>query len=112
MSLLNSGRIRQTYILLVTCVAFFALLLLVLPGMSIRLWLWVMGAALVANVVCVVLFTVWLSRLFPRRDSPIPALHHITAGNLDLAAKASPNPTESTRMPAPMPALVANLERT
>ncbi len=112
MNVLNSGRIRQTYALLATCVGIFALLLLVIPGMSVRMWLWIMAAALVASVVCVVLFQIWLGRVFARRDSAIELLHRITAGNLDLDAAAIRNATQSTRMSVAVRALVTTLERT
>jgi methyl-accepting chemotaxis protein/ABC-type oligopeptide transport system substrate-binding subunit len=112
MSLVNSGRTRQTYILLATCIGLFGLLLLVIPGMSTGLWLWVMGAALAASMVCVVLFQLWLAKVFARRDSAIELLNRITAGHLDLDAAAIRSATQSTRMSAAMRALVVNLERT
>jgi methyl-accepting chemotaxis protein/ABC-type transport system substrate-binding protein len=112
MSIFTAGRTRQTYVLLVTCVALFALLIVFVPGMTLRLWWWVMASATVASIVCGVLFEIWFARVLMRRDSAIQLLNRITAGDLALSATEIRDATQSARMSAALRALVSNLERT
>jgi methyl-accepting chemotaxis protein/ABC-type oligopeptide transport system substrate-binding subunit len=80
--------------------------------MTLRLWLWIEGCALIASIVCIILFTAWFSKVLLRRDSAINLLNRITSGDLSLRAAEIRNATQSARMSAALRALVTNLERT
>src|SRR3954447_14262531 len=112
MSILNRGRTRLTYVLLVACVGLFSFLLIFVPSMSLRLWLWVMLCALVASVACIVLFQMWFSNILARRDSAIQLLNRVTSGDLALSPSEIRSATQSARMSTALHALVANLDCT
>ena len=112
MNLKHFGRTQQMYLLLAACIAVFAILLWFVPEITFSLWWKAMLCALIASVLCVVIFNVWLSRVIIRRESAIQLLDRITSGDLSLSARYIIETTNSARMASAMRALVSNLERT
>jgi len=108
----NFGRTQQTWILLIVCIALFALLILLINGMTPAMWWKIMLAALVSSGACLLLFQFWLKSVLERRATSIHLLNRITAGDLSLTANDIRAATQSASMANAMRALVANLERT
>ena len=112
MNLRVFGRAQQMWVLIVACLLFFALGLLLVPGMNFSFWWKIVLVAVVTSGVSIVAFQVWLSRVLSRRNSAIQLLDRITAGDLSLSATEILSATQSGRMSAAMRALVSTLERT
>jgi len=112
MSTRHFGRAQQMWVLVAACFGMFAVFLLLVPGMTFRMWWPSLVAAAVASGITIGLFQWWLSTVFGRRDSSIQMLNRITAGDLSISAREIQLTTQSARMSAAMRALVSNLERT
>jgi methyl-accepting chemotaxis protein/ABC-type oligopeptide transport system substrate-binding subunit len=100
------------WVLIVACFVFFALLLLLVPGMTAALFRRVLLVAAITGGATIVAFQFWLSRVLSRRESSIQLLNRITAGDLTLNARDIESAARSARMTAALRALVSNLERT
>src|SRR3954465_1435479 len=112
MNLRHFGRAQQMWVLMAACFVMFGLFLLLVPGMSFRLWWLSLIAAAIAGGITIALFQWWLRTVFSRRDSSIQMLNRITAGDLSISAREIQLTTQSARMSSAMRALVSNLERT
>src|SRR5947199_2968941 len=106
------GRAQQMWVLIVVCLALFAVFLWLIGAMTFALWWRVMLAALIAAAISIGLFQLWLRSVLTRRDSAIKLLHRITGGDLSLSATDIRTAAQSNRMADAMRALVSNLERT
>ncbi|HEX9984370.1 MAG TPA: ABC transporter substrate-binding protein [Thermoanaerobaculia bacterium] len=106
------GRKQQVWLLPLACLVLVGLLLTLIPGMTGRLWLWVMLVAATGTGTCVGLFQLWLRSVLRRREGSIQLLDRITGGDLTLTAGEIALGTHSKRMSSAMRALVTNLERT
>src|SRR5260370_32766867 len=80
------GRSRQMWLLVVANIVLFALLILLIPGITFTLWWEIMLAGIAASGVCVVLFQLWLNATLTRREGTVGLLNRITAGDLSLNA--------------------------
>jgi methyl-accepting chemotaxis protein/ABC-type transport system substrate-binding protein len=100
------------WLLMVLCIALFAVFLWFIPTMSFTLWWRVMVAAIVASGTCAAVFQVWFQRVLGRRESVIELLNRITSGDLAMPSREIDVAANSARMAAALRALVANLERT
>lgn len=98
--------------LFVACIALFAILVWLVPGMTAPLYWRVMVAAVIASVVCIIIFQAWLGRVLSRRESAVLLLNRITGGDLSVNAREIDVGAHSARMGAALRALVSNLERT
>src|ERR1051325_4062465 len=106
------GRAQQSWILVAVCIVLFAFLILLIPGMTRRIWTWTIVAALVSSGICAALFYLWLRTAIDRRATSINALNRITAGDLSLTANDIRAVTQSASMATALRALVTTLERT
>jgi methyl-accepting chemotaxis protein/ABC-type oligopeptide transport system substrate-binding subunit len=106
------GRAQQSWILVAVCIVLFAFLILLIPGMTRRIWTWTIVAALVSSGICAALFYLWLRTAIDRRATSINALNRITAGDLSLTANDIRAVTQSESMATALRALVTTLERT
>src|SRR5258706_8686472 len=112
MNLRHFGRAQQMWVLVAACFVMFGLFLLLVPGMTFRIWWPSLLSAAIASSVTIAMFQWWLSTVSGRRDSSIQMLNRITAGDLSISAREIQLTTQSARMSAAMRALVSNLERT
>ncbi|HUP63308.1 MAG TPA: ABC transporter substrate-binding protein [Thermoanaerobaculia bacterium] len=112
MKLRQFGRSQQMWVLVVACIALFALFLLPIPGMTFSLWWKCMLAGIGASSICIFLFQVWLGRILMRREGMIKLIDQVTTGDLSLTARDIVAETQSAKMAAAMRALVSTLERT
>jgi hypothetical protein len=94
------------WVLVAACFVMFALFLLLVPGMTFRMWWPSLLAAAVASAITISLFQWWLRTVLSRRDSSIQMLNRITAGDLSISAQEIQLTTQSVRMSAAMRALV------
>lgn len=106
------SRTQQMWVIIVLCIAIFALLLLAIPEIRGPLYWKVMAAAAAACILCIILFELWLRRVLGRRDQAITFMNRISAGDLALSAGEIVTATRSERMASALRALVSNLERT
>lgn len=100
------------WVLIVVCLAFFSLVLLLIPEMNASLWWKTVLAAAVSSALSIVVFQLWLARVLTRREGTIQILDRVTGGDLSLTARDIMDATQSERMASAMRALVTNLERT
>ncbi|MEA2489280.1 MAG: peptide/nickel transport system substrate-binding protein [Acidobacteriota bacterium] len=100
------------WVLIVVCLAFFSLVILLIPGMNASLWWKTVLAAAVSCSLSIFVFQNWLTRVLTKREGTIQILDRVTAGDLSLSARTIRDATQSARMAAAMRALVSNLERT
>jgi methyl-accepting chemotaxis protein/ABC-type transport system substrate-binding protein len=103
---------QQLWVVSVACVLLFALLLLIVPGMTRALYWRVMAAAVFTVAIAVIVFQIWLGSILGRRESSVSVLDRITSGDLSLTGQDIQAATRSPRMLASLRALVSNLERT
>lgn len=103
---------QQMWLLIVACLAIFALICWFLPGMTFTLWWKVIAASVSASAFSIGIFQVWLTRGLARREGILSLLNRVTGGDLDISAREIINETQSARMAAAVRALVANLDRT
>jgi methyl-accepting chemotaxis protein/ABC-type transport system substrate-binding protein len=106
------GRAQQGLILIAAVIILFGILVAFVPGITFSLWWKVMVTALLAGLISVFLFQLWLSRVLMRRESVIELIDQVTSGDLSMTASQIAAQTQSKRMAAALRALVANLERT
>src|ERR1051325_6948579 len=106
------GRTQQMWVLIVACFILFAILLLLVPGITAAVFWRVLLVAAITGSATIVAFQLWLARVLSRRESSIQLLNRITAGDLALKARDIETAARSTRMTAALRALVSNLERT
>jgi len=112
MNVRNLGRAAQAWILLITSLVLFSILLTFIEGMNLMLWLKVEAAAIIAAGICAALFQLWFSRVLLRREGSIALIDRIIAGDLSLSAREILQATQSARMASALRALVSNRERT
>jgi methyl-accepting chemotaxis protein/ABC-type transport system substrate-binding protein len=100
------------WMLIVGCVALFAILLWIIPGLTFAIWWKVVALAIGSAAICALLFKVWLGRVLARREGMINLIDRVTAGDLSLSAREIIDETNSARMATAIRGLVSNLERT
>jgi methyl-accepting chemotaxis protein/ABC-type transport system substrate-binding protein len=103
---------QQMWLLIVACLALFAIFCWFIPGMNPSLWWKVILASIVASGISIGLFQLWLARILARREGILTLLNRVTAGDLAISPRQIVDETQSARMAAAMRALVANLDRT
>ena len=100
------------WVLVVACIALFAIFLWLIPDMHFQLWWKAMLAGIAASSICLVFFQIWLGRVLMRREGMIKLIDRVTAGDLTLSSRDIVDETQSAKMASAMRALVATLERT
>jgi methyl-accepting chemotaxis protein/ABC-type transport system substrate-binding protein len=98
--------------LIVLCVAVFASLIALVPGMTAPVYRWVVFSAFIAAGIGGGVFELWVSSRYAQRETATQLLNRITRGDLSVSAREITGGTQSERMAASMRALVVNLERT
>ena len=106
------SRTQQMWVIIVLCIAVFAVAIKAIPEVTWPIYWKVMTAALITCALCIALFEVWLRRVLGRRDQAINFLDRVAGGDLSLSAREIIAATRSERMAASLRALVSNLERT
>ncbi len=106
------SRTQQMWVIIVLCISIFGVLVAAIPEVTWPMYWKVMTAALIACILCIILFEVWLRRVLGRRDETINFINRVSAGDLSLSAREIVAATRSERMAAALRALVSNLERT
>src|SRR5437773_2975070 len=106
------SRTQHMWVIIVLCIAIFAIALKAIPEITWALYWKVMAAALISCSLCIALFEVWLRRLLGRRDQAIDFVDRVAAGDLSVSAGEIITATRSERMANSLRALVSHLERT
>src|ERR1700737_4776467 len=92
------SRAHQMWVIVIRCIIIFGAGTALLPGMTRSMYWQVMGVAVLATLICVAIFEVWLRRLFGRRDQAISFIDRLTTGDLTLSAGEIVDATRSARM--------------
>ncbi len=106
------SRTYQMWVIVIICIGVFAGGIALIPGVTHTMYWQILGVALVATLLCIIIFQIWLKRVVGRRDQAISFLDRITGGDLSLSAREIVTATRSPRMASALRALVTTLERT
>jgi methyl-accepting chemotaxis protein/ABC-type oligopeptide transport system substrate-binding subunit len=98
--------------LIALCVAVFAVLIALVPGMTAAIYWWVIGLAILSAAIAGGVFEYWVRGRLARRENTSEMLNRITRGDLSVSAREITSGTQSQTMSAALRALVVNLERT
>src|SRR6266571_9392106 len=100
------SRTQQMWVIIVLCIAIFAVAIKTIPEVTWPIYWKVMTAALITCALCIALFEIWLRRVLGRRDQAINFLDRVAGGDLSISAREIIAATRSERMAASLRALV------
>src|SRR5205807_10514027 len=112
MSFVRWSRARQMWLLVFVCVGLFAVIILLIPGMTWPTYWRVIATAVLSAIASGGAFEIWIRTRTQRGESTTDLLNRIAAGDLAPSAAQIKTAARSERLANAMRGLAANLERT